>query len=39
MANLTSKQEAFVREYAIDKNATQSAIRAEYSKKSAYSIG
>jgi phage terminase small subunit len=39
MANLTSKQEAFVREYAIDKNATQAAIRAGYSEKTAYSIG
>jgi len=39
MANLTSKQEAFVREYAIDKNATQAAVRAGYSKKTAYSIG
>jgi phage terminase small subunit len=36
---LTDKQKAFVREYAIDKNATQAAIRAGYSKKTAYSIG
>ena len=27
MANLTSKQEAFVREYAVDMNATQAAAR------------
>jgi hypothetical protein len=39
MAKLTSKQEAFVCEYAIDKNATQAAIHAGYSAKTAYSIG
>jgi len=39
MANLTSKQESFVREYAIDMNATQAAIRAGYSEKAAYSQG
>jgi phage terminase small subunit len=39
MANLTSKQEAFVREYAIDKNATQAAIRAGYSEKTAQEQG
>jgi phage terminase small subunit len=32
---LTPKQEAFVREYLIDLNATQAAIRAGYSAKSA----
>jgi phage terminase small subunit len=32
---LTSKQEAFVREYLIDLNATQAAIRAGYSEKTA----
>jgi len=32
---LTPKQRAFVREYAIDKNGTQAAIRAGYSKKTA----
>ena len=34
-ATLTPKQSAFVREYLIDLNATQAAIRAGYSKKSA----
>lgn len=37
--NLTDKQEAFVREYLIDRNATQAAIRAGYSPKTAYRIG
>ena len=37
--NLTPKQEAFVREYLIDLNATQAAIRAGYSKKTAKSVG
>lgn len=36
---LTNKQAAFVREYLIDLNATQAAIRAGYSKKAAASIG
>lgn len=36
---LTDKQEQFCLEYLIDLNATQSAIRAGYSKKTAYSIG
>jgi phage terminase small subunit len=36
---LTPKQEAFVREYLVDLNATQSAIRAGYSAKTAESIG
>ncbi len=36
---MTPKQEAFAREYAIDKNATQAAIRAGYSAKTAYSQG
>jgi phage terminase small subunit len=36
---VTPKQEAFAREYAIDKNATQAAIRAGYSAKTAYSAG
>lgn len=38
-ADLTPKQEAFVREYLIDLNATQAAIRAGYSEKTAYSQG
>ena len=37
--SLTYKQAAFVREYLVDKNATQAAIRAGYSPKSAASIG
>ena len=36
---LTAKQQTFVEEYLIDLNATQAAIRAGYSKKTAYSIG
>lgn len=36
---LTPKQQRFVDEYLVDLNATQAAIRAGYSKKTAYSIG
>ncbi len=36
---LTEKQKRFCKEYLIDLNATQAAIRAGYSKKTAYSIG
>ena len=36
---LTPKQAAFVREYAIDLNATQAAVRAGYSKRTAGAIG
>jgi phage terminase small subunit len=36
---LTAKEEKFCNEYLIDLNATQAAIRAGYSKKSACSIG
>ena len=36
---LTGKQERFVQEYLIDLNATQAAIRAGYSPKSAMQIG
>ena len=36
---LTAKQQRFCDEYLIDLNATQAAIRAGYSKKTAYSIG
>lgn len=39
MAKLTAKQGRFVEEYLIDLNATQAAIRAGYSAKTAYSIG
>ncbi len=37
--NLTPKQARFLDEYLIDLNATQSAIRAGYSEKTARSIG
>lgn len=36
---LTPKQELFVREYLVDLNATQAAIRAGYSPKTAHVIG
>lgn len=36
---LTDKQEAFCREYIIDLNATQAAIRAGYSEKTAGATG
>lgn len=36
---LTDKQAAFVEEYLIDLNATQAAIRAGYSEKTAHVIG
>jgi phage terminase small subunit len=36
---LTPKQQRFVQEYLIDLNATQAAIRAGYSPKTARSIG
>jgi len=36
---LTPKQQTFVSEYLVDLNATQAAIRAGYSAKTAYSIG
>jgi len=36
---LTAKQQRFVEEYLVDLNATQAAIRAGYSPKSAYAIG
>lgn len=39
MANLTPKQQRFVEEYLIDLNATQAAIRAGYSAKTAQEIG
>ena len=39
MKKLTAKQERFVAEYLIDLNATQAAIRAGYSKKTAGQIG
>jgi phage terminase small subunit len=37
--NLTPKQKCFVEQYLIDLNATQAAIRAGYSKKSARQVG
>lgn len=39
MAKLTPKQKAFVQEYLVDLNATQAAIRAGYSQKTAYRTG
>ena len=39
MAKLTAKQQRFCDEYLIDLNATQAAIRAGYSEKTAYSAG
>lgn len=38
-SRLTPRQQKFVDEYLIDLNATQAAIRAGYSSKTAYSIG
>ena len=37
--SLTAKRQAFVDEYLVDLNATQAAIRAGYSKKTAAQIG
>ena len=39
MAKLTEKQKRFVDEYLIDLNATQAAIRAGYSVRTAKDIG
>lgn len=39
MADLTPKQQRFVEEYLIDLNATQAAIRAGYSERTAAAIG
>jgi phage terminase small subunit len=39
VGGLSNKQKAFVREYLIDLNATQAAIRAGYSQKTAKAIG
>ncbi|EKO3656427.1 terminase small subunit [Vibrio metschnikovii] len=39
MSKLTDKQEMFCREYLIDLNATQAAIRAGYSEKTAKETG
>ncbi|WP_421849944.1 terminase small subunit [Oricola sp.] len=36
---LTDKQKTFVKEFLVDLNATQAAIRAHYSRKTAYSQG
>ena len=36
---LTPKQDAFCREFIKDRNATQAAVRAGYSKRTAHSIG
>ena len=37
--SLTPKQQIFVEEYLVDRNATQAAIRAGYSEKTAHVIG
>lgn len=39
MSKLTPKQEQFCKEYLVDLNATQAAIRAGYSKRTAKSQG
>lgn len=39
MAKMTEKQKRFCDEYLIDLNISQAAIRAGYSKKTAYAIG
>lgn len=39
IASLTPKQQRFIEEYLVDLNATQAAIRAGYSARSAASIG
>ena len=39
MAKMTAKQQRFCDEYLIDLNATQAAIRAGYSKKTAQQMG
>lgn len=39
MASLTDKQQRFVEEYLVDLNATQAAIRAGYSEKTASEMG
>jgi Terminase small subunit len=39
LKGLTAKQQFFVREYLVDLNATQAAIRAGYSKNCASEIG
>ena len=36
---MSPKQQRFAEEYLVDHNATQAAIRAGYSEKTAYSIG
>ena len=36
---LNARQNTFIAEYLVDMNATQAAIRAGYSEKTAYSIG
>ena len=39
MAKMTERQKRFIAEYLIDLNATQAAIRAGYSVKTARQIG
>ena len=38
-SKLTQKQQCFINEYLVDLNATQAAIRAGYSEKTAKSVG
>ena len=37
--SLTAKQQRFIEEYPVDLNATQAAIRAGYSRRTAFVIG
>lgn len=39
MSKLTRKQQLFVSEYLVDRNATQAAVRAGYGKKNANVVG
>lgn len=39
MSNLNERQAAFVRQYTIDPNATQAALKAGYSEKTAHAMG
>lgn len=39
MSKLNARQKLFIDEYLVDLNATQAAIRAGYSERTAYSIG
>ena len=39
MAKLTGKQKMFIKEYLVDLNATQAALRSGYSEKTARQVG